>query len=122
MATGLENLKIYELAERLAVYIYKITKTCPRNEFKAINQLKSSSSSVADNIAEGYGRYTYKDKIHKMRIARGEAEETKMGILRLAKKELIPQKIAVFAAEQYTVLIKMLNGYIKYLEKRHNDE
>lgn len=121
MASGLENLEIYQLAERLEIYIFKITNTFPRSAFREIKQLRNSSSAVSDNIAEGYGRYTFKDKIHKMHIVRGEAEETKRGIIRAYKKGFLSKKNSDFISEKYTELIKRINGYIKFLRKKHEE-
>jgi four helix bundle protein len=117
MAKGLENLEIYQLAERLEIYIFRITKIFPRNAYREIRQLRNSSSAVSDNIAEGYGRYTFKDKIHRMHIARGEAEESKRGIIRAHKKGFLPEKNADFISNKYTELIKLINGYIRFLRK-----
>jgi four helix bundle protein len=47
MATGLENLWIYKLAEDLEVEIHEVTKSFPKDEtFRSIDQLRRSSSSV----------------------------------------------------------------------------
>lgn len=52
MATGLENLWIYKLAEDLEIKIHEVTKSFPSDEiFRSVDQLRRSSSSVSDNIA-----------------------------------------------------------------------
>ena len=61
MATGLENLWIYKLAEDLEVEVHEVTKTYPRDEtFRSVDQLRRSSSSVSNNIAESYHKATLK--------------------------------------------------------------
>ena len=115
---GLENLKIYKLAERLEIFIHKVTENFPKDErFRSVDQLRRSSSSTADNISESYNRYSYGDKINRMYIARGEAGETKAGVRRAFKKGFVSKKIADFVDEKYTELIKGINGYIAYLKK-----
>jgi len=53
MATGLENLWIYQLAEDLEVGVYEVTKSFPKDEiFRSVDQLRRSSTSVSDNINE----------------------------------------------------------------------
>lgn len=117
MKNGIENFKIYKLAERLEIFVYKIIKMFPDEEkYISIDQLKRSSSSVANNISESYHRYSYGDKINRMYIARGEAGETREGIVKAHKKGFTSKKIADFACEKYTELIKGINGYIKYLK------
>ncbi len=117
MATGLENLWIYKLAEDLEVEIHELTKSFPRDEiFRSVDQLRRSFSSVSNNIAESYHKTTLKDKKKYLSIVKGEAEETKRGIIKSARKNFIPQNIANEIAERYTVLLKGTNAYIRFLE------
>jgi four helix bundle protein len=83
-----------------------------------VDQLRRSSAAVANNIAEGYARNSNKEKIRFLYIAKGEAEETKRNLLRSAKKEFLTVAYANELANDYTELIKMISGYIKYLQER----
>ena len=119
MDKGINNFKIYKLAERLEIFIYKVTKKFSQDEkYRSINQLRRSSSSVSDNILEAYHRYHYKDKINRMIIARGEAGETREGIMRAYKKGFTSVIIAEFTYSKYTELIKGINSYIRYLRNQ----
>ncbi len=121
--TGLDNLEIYKLAEKLEVFIYKLTKNFPADEkYRSVNQLRRSSSSVSDNIAEGYGRYSFQDKINKFYIARGEAEETRNGIKKSQKKGFISIKNTDLIDKKYTQLLKQINAYINFLRRRQNTQ
>lgn len=117
MATGLENLWIYKLAEDLEVKVHEITKSFPRDElYRSVDQLRRSSSSVSNNIAEHYHKSTTKEKIRFLNIAKGEMEETRRGILKSARKKFLLEKTASEIAEQYTVLLKGTTSYIRFLE------
>jgi four helix bundle protein len=117
MATGLENLWIYKLAEDLEVKVHEITKSFPKDElYRSVDQLRRSSSSVSDNIAKHYHKTTVKEKNRFLDIVKGEIEKTKRGILKSARKKFLPEKIATEIAEQYTVLMKGTNSYCKFLE------
>lgn len=117
MATGLENFKIYLLAEELELEIYEITKDFPKDEkYRSVDQLRRSSSSVTNNIAELYNRYSYKERIRGCYIAKGEAEETKRNIIRCSKKGLIVNVIAIRVVNKYTLLLKLISGYINFLK------
>jgi four helix bundle protein len=119
MATGLENLKIYGMAEDLEILVHKILKSFPIDEkFRTVDQLKRSSASVSNNIAEGYNRYSYQEKIRYLIIAKAEAEETKRNILRSARKEFLSEDLAERIGDQYTELIKAISGYIRFLKDR----
>jgi len=121
MSTGLDNLEIYKLAEKLEIFVYKLTKIFPDDEkYRAVDQLNRSSSAVSNNIAEGYGRYSFQDKINKFYIARGEAEETRKGINKSQKKGFISMKEADLCDKNYTQLIKQINAYINFLRRQQN--
>ena len=122
MATGLENLKIYQLAEKLEIEVYKMTSIFPQDEkYRSIDQLRRSSSSVSNNIAESYNKYSIKEKTHILNdIAKSEAEETKRNIIRSIKKGLVKEKIALLIANKYTELIKAISGYVRFLREQQN--
>lgn len=123
MAGGLENLKIYKLAVRLEVFIHRVCdEKFPKEEkYRSVDQLKRSSSSCPDNIAESYGRYSFGTKINHLFIARGEAMETSSGMQRAYRKGFISKEIADFTSQKYTELIKGTNGYIKFLRKQERN-
>ncbi|MDD5291082.1 MAG: four helix bundle protein [Patescibacteria group bacterium] len=122
MATGLENLKIYKLSVRLEIFLHKVLKEKfpPEEKYRSVDQLKRSSSSVSNNIAESYGRYSYGVKIKHLYIARGEAEETRSGMQRANKKGFVSGEITDFTVNKYTELIKAINGYINFLKDQQN--
>ncbi len=116
MATGLENLKIYQLSADLEIEVHEITKQFPRDEqFRSVDQLRRSSSSVTNNIAESYNRSSFKEKIRSLHdIAKGEAEETKRNLIQSARKKLADGAKLLKLAERYTELLKAMSGYIRF--------
>lgn len=50
-----------------------------------------------------------------MDITKGEIEETRRGVLKSARKRFLPDNIAAEIADQYTVLMKGINFYIRFL-------
>lgn len=116
MATGLENLWIYKLAEDMEIEVFEVTKGFPRDEiFRSVDQLRRSSSSTSDNIAESYHKTSVKEKTKFLTIAKGEAEETKRGILKSARKKFLLHEVAVRIADRYTVLLKGTSSYIRFI-------
>jgi len=122
MSTGLENLKIYQLAEKLEIEVHKMTSIFPQDEkYRSVDQLRRSSSAVSNNVAESYNKYSIKEKAHILNdIAKSEAEETKRNIIRSIKKGLVKEKIALLIANKYTELIKAISGYVRFLRKQQN--
>ncbi|MEK7567877.1 MAG: four helix bundle protein [Patescibacteria group bacterium] len=119
MATGLENLKVYQIAEALEIDVHKLTEKFPKDEkFRSVDQIRRSSASVANNISEGYARHSYLEKIRYLYIAKGEAEETKRNIIKSGKKGFLNQEIAQKIADNYTELLKAISGYIGFLKNK----
>ena len=76
--SSFEQLISWQKTQDLAVTVYKITKTFPKEEqFALTNQLRRATSSVSANIAEGFGRRSQKDKQNFYTIAYGSLLETK---------------------------------------------
>ncbi|HEV8132572.1 MAG TPA: four helix bundle protein [Acidobacteriota bacterium] len=78
MVHGFRDLEIYQLAYRLAMEIYHLSKTFPKEERYALtSQIRDSSRSAASNIGEGYRKRRYlRMFISKIADADGEATET----------------------------------------------
>ena len=58
-----KDLDIYKLTYRLALEVHRMTLTLPKYElYEQGSQVRRSSKSIKDNIAEGFGRRRYKDE------------------------------------------------------------
>ena len=80
------KIKAWQLADDLAVAVYEVSKTFPREEIYGIrSQLRRAGSSVAANIVEGASRESAKDYAHFLQIARGSLAETQY-FLHLARR------------------------------------
>ena len=79
MIKTVKDLKVYQLAYKLAVEIFEITKTFPKEEtYSLTDQIRRSSRSVAINIREGYAKRKYERVfIRHLNDAAGSSEETK---------------------------------------------
>jgi len=65
---GFEGLWVWQKAHQLMQEIHRFCRTLPRDErFRLRDQIERSSSSVCDNIAEGYTAYYYNEKIKGVR-------------------------------------------------------
>ncbi|MBI5621721.1 four helix bundle protein [Candidatus Falkowbacteria bacterium] len=120
MAIGLENLKIYQLAADAEIKVYKITKSFPKDEkFRSVDQLRRSSSSVTNNIAEAYNKKSTKEKIHILNnLAKCEAQETKFNLMQCARKEFADAHQLTDLVDTYTDILKAISGYINFLKNQ----
>lgn len=65
------ELMVYRLAEDFVVRIYQASQKFPREEIYGItSQLRRASLSIPLNIAEGFGRYHYNDRLQFLYNAR----------------------------------------------------
>ena len=72
-----EKLDTWQKARVFRKEIYLLVKKFPKEEvFGLTSQIKRSSSSIGDCLAEGSGRITPKDKAHFITIAYSSAIET----------------------------------------------
>jgi four helix bundle protein len=116
MGTGLENLWIYKLAEDLEIEVHNITKLFPKDEiYRSVDQLRRSSDSVSNNIAESYHKGSVKERVRFLNIAKCEAEETKRNIIRSYRKDFVSKDKSDDLANRYTVLLKGIYSYTKFL-------
>lgn len=105
------------MAKELEMEVYNITKDFPIEEkYRSIDQLRRSSSSVTNNIAESYNKQSSKEKIHILKdIAICEAEETKSNLSMCKEKKFTNEEKLNNIAEKYLNLIKCISGYIRFL-------
>jgi four helix bundle protein len=121
MATGLENLKIYTMAAELELAVFELTKKFPSDEkFRSVDQLRRSSSSVTNNIAESYNKRSIKEKIRILHdIVKGEAEETKRNLIMCQRKDFHTDSSI---SDKYTELLKAVSGYIRFQRENHEQK
>jgi four helix bundle protein len=116
---GFEKLWVWQRAHKLMQEIHKFCKTLPRDEkFKLRDQIERCSSSVCDNIAEGYTAYYYKEKVKGFYVARKEAGETQNHIRKLPGKNYLGPNQSQSWVEQYEEIIRGINGYIRYIREK----
>lgn len=72
------DLKTWQEGHKLVVLIYTVTKKFPKEElYSMVDQMRRAVSSHTANIAEGFGRHFYKEKIQYYYQAQGSLTEVK---------------------------------------------
>jgi four helix bundle protein len=116
---GFQDLKCWQLARRLVIEAHKVAaKLPPIERYDLAPQMRRSSKSVMANIAEGYGRYHFLDKLRFFYIARGSLDETVNHIITCFDLKYISEtrfrELHDLAQEAH----RTLNGYIGYVRRQ----
>ena len=80
MLKGHRDLKVYQLAFKLAMEVFTQSKSFPQDErYSLTSQIRRSSRSVAANIAEGFRKRQYPSMfVSKLADSDAEATETQV--------------------------------------------
>ena len=114
-----ENLRVYQLAEKLANKIWEVVATWNYFAKDTLGkQIVRSADSIGANIAEGNGRYNSKDNQRFVKIARGSLYET-IHWLRLAcYRKLVTTEQVNIIKPIIDELSPKLNAYLNSLRKK----
>ncbi|MFA5782582.1 MAG: four helix bundle protein, partial [Bacteroidales bacterium] len=109
----------YQLAYKLAMEIFEITKSFPKEEIYSLtDQIRRSSRSVCVNIGEGYRKRKYpKHFSSKMTDADGECTETQIWLDFSKDCKYISQEIRDRLYKEYVEVGRMLGSMVNNPEK-----
>lgn len=72
------DLIVWQEGHKLVILIYRMTKEFPKEEtYSLIDQMRRAVTSITSNVAEGFGRQTYKEKVQFYYQAKGSLTELK---------------------------------------------
>ena len=107
------DLIVWQEGHKLVIYIYKITMSFPKEEtYSLVDQMRRSSSSVTSNIAEGFGRQTYKEKIQFYYLAQGSLIELKNQVIIAKDVGYLSDDVYIRLVEQTNFVHQLLQGLI----------
>ncbi len=108
------DLNAWQNGHELVLLIYKLTKNFPKDEmFGLASQMRRCSVSVTSNIAEGFGRQGYKEKIQFYYLAQGSLTELKNQLLVAKDVEYLNKENFDEIADKANTTHALLQGLIK---------
>lgn len=104
------KLNVYQRSKSLSKYIYTVLQKFPIEEkFALCSQIRRAITSVPINIAEGFGRFSSKEKSHFIQIAYGSLTEVMCEIEISLDNEYITQEEFNYIEEEIIILSKQLS-------------
>ena len=114
-----EDLEIWQEARRLTKEIYNISvETGLKSDFRLRDQIKASSGSIMDNIAEGFERNGNIEFRQFLSIAKGSAGETRSQLYRIFDFGYIDEDKFIHLKDSFENLSGKINNFIIYLNNR----
>ena len=113
-----QQLLVWQKAHQFVLLVYKTTELYPQKEiFGLTSQFRRAAISIAANIAEGYKKKDYKNKIHFFNIAQSSLEECKYYII-LSKDLNYTSEINL--EKLSTEVSKLVSSYIKSINTNNS--
>jgi len=111
------DLEIYQLAYELATKVHEMSLTLPKYElYEQGSQIRRSSKSIKDNIAEGYGRKRYKSDFIKFLVYSHASCDETISQLNMISDIHFSEKPLSELINKYDKLGKKINKFIQYVE------
>ena len=113
------ELNTWQKARVLKIEIKILADKFPIEEkFRLADQLIRASRSVTANIAEGHGRFTYKDQLRFCIIARGSLSEVLNHLIDALDCHYISSSQMNDLKLRIDEVGRLLNGYISFLKNK----
>ncbi len=111
-----EDLEIWSLARALYKYVFDLTIKEPfSSDYKLRDQIRASSGSIADNIAEGFERGGNKEFMQFLYMAKGSCGETRSQAYRAFDSQYIDNISLEELLNKTSQLSQQISNFIKYL-------
>lgn len=114
-----EDLETWQIAHKFVLEVYEITRRFPKDElYGLVSQLRRAALSITSNIAEGFSRYHYNDKIRFYYNARGSMSEVKNCLILSRDLDYINKNLCHDLLDNTERILRLINGLIRSIEKQ----
>lgn len=108
------DLSAWRVGHELVLGIYKTSKNFPKEEvFGLTNQIRRASVSITSNIAEGFSRFSFREKIQFYSTSLGSLSEVQNQLLIARDVGYIVGKDFSELVQRTVAVSELINGLIK---------
>ena len=108
------DLEAWKEGHKLVILVYKETELFPQKEiFSLTNQMRRCVVSITSNVAEGFSRQSFKEKVQFYCIAQGSLTELQNQLLIARDVGFLSKEKFKKLAEQSVVVHRIMSGLIK---------
>jgi four helix bundle protein len=112
-----EELELWQKARMFCRNIFRITNYVKfSQDFRLKDQIRASSGSIMDNIAEGFERSGNKEFVQFLYIAKGSCGESRSQLYRALDFEYLPNDEFGLLQQEAIDLSQNISNFIKYLK------
>ncbi len=112
-----EKLEVYQVAIEFVAWSEILLESCRGRATSAKRHLDEASSSIPNNIAEGNGKWSRRDRKKFFEVARGSALECASCLDVLVAKQRVDRNRVVAGKEKLHSVVNLLTRLIRNLSK-----
>ncbi|MFA5088123.1 MAG: four helix bundle protein [Candidatus Omnitrophota bacterium] len=109
-----KDLEIWKLGNKIAVYVYRVTKNFPPEEaFGLTAQMRRSAVAISSNIAEGFNRYHNQEYRQFLFVALGSCAELETFVTISLELQFVTQATQDSLLENLNHEARMISSLLK---------
>ncbi len=118
-----EDLDVWNVGRQIRKDLYAWTATLPKQEQYCLGQqIRTAAISLTSNIAEGYGRFHFKENIQFCRISRGSAYELLDHLIACKDQAYLDEQRFEEMRTKLRSFVQLINGYIRSIGRSSTND
>jgi four helix bundle protein len=114
----IDDLEVYRLAMKIGEEVWQIASSWAYFEKNTLGrQFVRAADSIAANLSEGYGRFSYNENRQFVYYARGSLYETGTWLHKARHRNLVGKETFEALSATINTTAKMINGYLRSIGK-----